>query len=67
MVRIDFLQKQTIGRQHIRTLPQQGKPAKDIRRDYSRKAILPGKRISERGNVYWETRPNRTDRNKSRL
>ena len=34
---------------------------KSIKRDASRKAQLPGKRISKNGNVYWETRKNRSD------
>jgi len=33
----------------------------DIPRDAGRKAMLPGKRISKNGKVYWETRKNRSD------
>jgi len=40
---------------------------KDILRDASRKALMPGKRISKTGNVYWETRKNRSDAFKSSL
>ena len=44
----------------LRILHQTGKKG-DVQRDSSRHAILPGKRISKNGNVYWETRKNRTD------
>jgi len=30
-------------------------------KDTSRSAMLPGKRISKNGKVYWETRKNRSD------
>jgi hypothetical protein len=44
----------------LKRLPQRGKPS--IRPiDESRPARPPGKRISKSGNVYWETRPNRSD------
>jgi len=46
-------------RRNLRTLPQVGKTTKDV--DQSRKALMPGKRISKAGNVYWETRKNRSD------
>jgi hypothetical protein len=48
-------------RRNLRVLPQtqKGKDNKDI--DAARKALVPGKRISKTGNVYWETRQNRTD------
>jgi len=35
---------------------------KDLQRDKSRTAGLPGKRISITGNIYWETRKNRSDK-----
>lgn len=44
----------------VKVLPQSGK-RKDILRDAARSAKLPGKRISEDGNIYWETRKNRSD------
>lgn len=43
----------------VRVLKQVGKS--DKRADALRKALLPGKRISKNGNVYWETRKNRSD------
>lgn len=43
----------------IKTLNQVGKSNKN--RDEARKALLPGKRISKNGKVYWETRKNRSD------
>ena len=48
-------------RRNLRVLPQieKNKTNKDI--DSRRKALLPGKRVSRNGNVYWETRANRTD------
>lgn len=44
----------------LKILPQTGK-FKDILRDKSRKARLPGKRISKTGKIYWESRRNRSD------
>ena len=49
----------------IYALPQRGKH-KSIIRDGSRRALLPGKRISRNGKVYWETRRNRSDSQGSR-
>ena len=43
----------------VRVLKQTGKTDKRV--DALRKALLPGKRISKNGNVYWETRKNRSD------
>lgn len=40
---------------------------KDVLRDASRKALMPGKRISKNNKVYWETRKNRTDRTNSTI
>tara|TARA_R110000765_G_scaffold275820_1_gene374096 strand:- start:9739 stop:10011 length:273 start_codon:yes stop_codon:yes gene_type:complete len=40
---------------------------KDVLRDASRKAKLPGKRISKNGKVYYETRRNRSDAFRSNL
>ena len=44
----------------IKDLPQKGKQS-DVLRDAARSARAPGKRISKTGNVYWETRKNRSD------
>jgi hypothetical protein len=46
-------------RRNLRKLKQVGKS--DALRDKVRKALTPGKRISKNGNVYWETRKNRSD------
>ena len=46
-------------RRNLRQLKQRGKS--DIPRDKSRHALLPGKRISKNGNVYWESRKSRSD------
>lgn len=46
-------------RRNLRQLPQVGTSIKDV--DASRKSLMPGKRISKAGNVYWETRKNRSD------
>lgn len=52
-------------RRNLRVLKQKGKT--DIERDKARKALLPGKRISKTGKVYWETRKNRSDARKSKI
>jgi len=44
----------------LRVLQQTGK-RKSVMRDLGRSARLPGKRVSESGKVYWETRKNRSD------
>ena len=44
----------------LKTLDQTG-TRKSLMRDRSRKARVPGKRISKTGKVYWETRRNRSD------
>lgn len=44
----------------LKVLKQRGK-SKSLIRDRGRKAKLPGKRISKTGNIYWETRQNRSD------
>jgi len=66
---MDFIQSEmnkefsSIGfrnqRRHLKTLKQKGKT--DLERDKTRKALLPGKRISKTGKTYWETRKNRSD------
>lgn len=52
-------------RKNLRALPQRGK-IKDIFLDQSIIALLPGKRVSATGNIYWETRANRSDLNPSK-
>ena len=46
-------------RETVRPLNQVGRT--NIKRDLVRQALPPGKRISKTGNVYWETRKNRSD------
>ena len=46
-------------RRNLRKLKQVGKS--DALRDKVRKALMSGKRISKNGNIYWETRKNRSD------
>jgi len=48
-------------RRNLRKLKQVGKTNKS--RDKKREALMPGKRISKTGKVYWETRKNRSDLN----
>ena len=57
--------KETVGlmgarRRVLKVLPQTG-GRKNLIRDKGRGAMLPGKRISRSGKVYWETRKNRSD------
>lgn len=52
-------------RKNLRQLPQRGKT--NIKRDVVRKGMLPGKRVSVTGQVYWETRKNRTDAKGSKI
>jgi len=46
-------------RRNLRELPQVGTTTVPV--DAVKKALLPGKRISKTGKVYWETRKNRSD------
>lgn len=46
-------------RQSLHTTPQVGKS--NLIRDVARKALAPGKRVSKTGNIYYETRKNRSD------
>jgi hypothetical protein len=46
-------------RKNLEVTPQIGRS--NLARDRKRKALAPGKRISKTGNVYWETRKNRSD------
>lgn len=48
-------------RRNIRVLPQTQKNKTNKTIDASRHALMPGKRISKTGKVYWETRTNRSD------
>ena len=52
-------------RRNLRKLDQVGKTTVDV--DKARKALLPRKRISKSGNVYWETRRNRSDSKGSKV
>ena len=44
----------------LKILKQTGSRVSSVR-DRGRSAMLPGKRVSRTGHVYWETRKNRTD------
>jgi hypothetical protein len=52
-------------RRNLRQLKQVGKS--DIVRDRERHALMPGKRISKTGKIYWEERKNRTDQKGSKI
>jgi len=52
-------------RRNLRALKQVGKSVKS--KDEKRKALMPGKRISKTGKVYWETRKNRSDAKGSKV
>ena len=54
-------------RRNLRQLNQTKVKNLDVARDKKRKALLPGKRISKNGNIYWETRSNRSDLKNSKL
>lgn len=45
----------------VKTSPKQSGRLSNFKRDVSRKALPPGKRLSASGKPYWETRRNRTD------
>ena len=47
-------------RRNLRELKQTG--TTNVAVDKTRHALLSGKRISKNGNVYWETRKNRSDK-----
>lgn len=49
----------------LKVLRQTGRS--NITVDRGRPALLPGKRVSMSGNVYWETRKNRSDNPGSRV
>jgi len=46
-------------RRNLRKLKQVG--TTNVSGDAKREALMPGKRISKSGKVYWETRKNRSD------
>ena len=46
-------------RRNLKQMKQVGTSNKIV--DEHLKALMPGKRISKSGNVYWETRKNRSD------
>lgn len=46
-------------RRNLRKLKQVGTSNKS--RDSKRDALMPGKRVSRTGKIYWETRKNRSD------
>ena len=52
-IQIESLQKS------LSVTPQVG--STNIKRDFARSALPPGKRISKTGNIYYETRKNRSD------
>lgn len=52
-------------RRNLRVLKQKGKT--NIPVDEKLKALLPGKRVSKVGNIYWETRKNRSDNKGSKI
>ena len=52
-------------RRNLRQLKQRG--TSNVKRDTERRALMPGKRISKSGKVYWETRKNRSDAKGSKL
>ncbi len=54
-------------RRNLRQLPQTQKNKVDKIRDKERHALLPGKRISEIGKIYWESRASRSDSKGSNL
>ncbi len=54
-------------RRNLRVLEQTAKGKTDKSIDSKRKALLPGKRISKTGKVYWETRKNRSDSRGSKV
>jgi len=49
----------------LRELRQVGKSNKFV--DASRKALLPGKRISKTEKIYWESRRSRSDKRGSKI
>lgn len=60
---------QTLGfknqRRNLKPLPQTGSTS--VKRDRKREALMPGKRKSKTGKIYWETRKNRSDAKGSKV
>jgi len=52
-------------RKNLRVLKQVG--TSNIPIDKTKKALAPGKRISATGNIYWESRKNRSDKPGTRV
>lgn len=52
-------------RRNLRVLKQTG--TTNVVVDRTKKALLAGKRVSKTGNIYWETRKNRSDQKNSRV
>ena len=59
--------KKKSGTYTIRKLKQTPNTRKSIKADYLLDAQLPGKRVTDWGTEYWETRENRSDKSGSRL
>lgn len=57
-----MVQKEKKKSKILRVLPQVPKTRKSLVADMSRKARAPGLRESKKGNKYWETRQNRSDK-----
>jgi len=55
-----------LNQQILKVLDQSGKRV-SVLRDRRRDARAPGKRVSATGNIYWETRKNRSDQIGSNL
>jgi len=55
------------GRKTIKSVSYQTGKIKSRKLDRTRKAMLPGKRRSRSGKIYWETRRNRSDRRGRKL
>jgi len=66
MVGISILGNRIPRGRTIKPLSQTGKKP-NLKIDKSRNALVPGKRISSTGNVYWETRKNRSDKRGTKL
>ena len=54
-------------RRNLRQLPQTKVKNLDRKADASRKALMPGKRVSKSGKIYWESRINRSDSKGSKI
>jgi len=52
-------------RRSLRELPQRGTSNRVV--DATKNALLPGKRVSASGKIYWETRVSRSDKKGSKI